>query len=54
MSSNLDTDNRWLPLTHIGVHMASEVSIPHKTVKRICCLGAGYVVSDAILSPELS
>lgn len=33
-----------------GVETTLEVPPPYKKIKRICCLGAGYVVSKALIA----
>ncbi|KAL6716819.1 hypothetical protein ACLMJK_004731 [Lecanora helva] len=43
MSSDLNTIDKWLPLAHAGTHLTPELAPPHKAIKKICCLGAGYV-----------
>ncbi len=44
MDGQNNKDSSWLPTPSIGLDMASVTPSRPRSIKRICCLGAGYVV----------
>ena len=49
MNGSYDTEASSSPIRN-GDDLALEIPLPRKKIRNICCLGAGYVVSQAAVS----